>query len=81
MDPDGGYRLWRGAEFHVDVLMLHGFGVNGTIGIDSFPNGEAYKVGTQVPHADIARFFIRQTIGLGGEKENLLDGQQTLGGT
>lgn len=78
LDLYGGYRLWKGAEFHVDLLTWQGFGLHGTLGIDDFPNGEAYKVGTRSPHSDIARFFIRQTIGLGGEKEALSSDQLTL---
>jgi high affinity Mn2+ porin len=80
VDIYGGYRLWNGAEAHIDLLTWQGFGLRGTVGIDDFPNGEAYKVGTHAPHLDVARFYIRQTIGLGGERENILDGQQTLAG-
>ncbi|SPE28388.1 Carbohydrate-selective porin OprB [Candidatus Sulfotelmatomonas gaucii] len=80
LDFYGGYRLWNGAEFHVDLLSWQGFGLHGTLGIDDFPNGEAYKVGTRAPHLDIARFFIRQTIGLGGEKEAVPSDQLTLAG-
>ena len=80
VDTYGGYRLWNGAEAHIDLLTWQGFGLRGTVGIDDFPNGEAYKVGTHKPHFDLARFYIRQTIGLGGGRENILDDQQTLGG-
>ena len=80
LDLYGGYRLWSGAEFHVDLLTWQGFGLDGTLGIDDFPNGEAYKVGTRFPHADIARFFIRQTIGLGGENETVPSDQLALAG-
>ena len=65
LDFFGGYRLWRGAEFHADLLTWQGFGLNGTLGIEDFPDGEAYKLGVRYPHSAIARFFIRQTIGLG----------------
>lgn len=80
VDFYGGYRLWNGAEFHIDVLSWQGFGLNGTVGIDDFTSGEAYKVGTRYPHLDIARFFIRQTIGLGGEKTAVSSDQLTLAG-
>ena len=78
LDLYGGHRLWRGAEAHIDVMTWQGFGLHGTLGIDDFPNGEAYKVGTRPPHTDIARLFIRQTIGLGGEKEAVPSDQLTL---
>lgn len=73
-----GVRLWPGAEAHLDGLMWQGFGLHDTLGIDAFPNGEAYKAGTVFPRLNIARLFIRQTIGLGGEDENVPDDQLTL---
>ena len=81
MDIYSGFRLWSGAEMHVDVLTWQGYGFHDTLGIDDFPNGEAYKVGTYPPHAALSRFFIRQTVGLGEEKENSLDDELTLAGT
>ncbi len=80
LDFYAGYRLWRGAEFHADLLTWQGFGLDGTLGIEDFPNGEAYKIGVRYPHADIARFFIRQTIGFGDEKEAVPSDQLTLAG-
>jgi high affinity Mn2+ porin len=80
LDLFSGLRLWTGAEVHVDVLTWQGFGVGNALGIDDFPNGEAYKIGTHPPRADLARCFIRQIIGLGGEKEDLVDDQLTLAG-
>jgi hypothetical protein len=80
LDFFAGRRLWRGAEFHLDMLTWQGFGLDGTLGIEAFPNAEAYKIGIRYPHEDIARFFIRQTIGLGGEKEAVPSDQLTLAG-
>src|ERR1035437_3232974 len=80
LDFFGGYRLWRGAEFHADLLTWQGFGLHGTLGIDDFTNGEAYKIGVRYPHSAIARFFIRQTIGFGGKKEAVPSDQLTLAG-
>ena len=65
-----GVRLWRGAEAHIDGMMWQGFGVDNTLGVDGFPNGEAFRLGTSVPNGTITRLFIRQTIGFGGEQEN-----------
>ena len=80
LDLYSGFRLWTGAELHVDVLSWQGFGLNNTLGIDDFPNGEAYKIGTHPPRAALARFFIRQTIGLGGDTEDVLADPLTLAG-
>jgi high affinity Mn2+ porin len=80
MDLYAGLRLWPGAEAHVDGLMWQGYGLSSTEGVEDFPNGEAVKVGTGVPNGVLARLFIRQTIGLGGEQEDVADGQLTLAG-
>jgi high affinity Mn2+ porin len=80
LDLYAGVRLWRGAEAHVDGLMWQGFGVGKTLGIEGFPNGEAFRLGTDVPNVTIARLFVRQTIGLGGEQERVEDDQLHLAG-
>jgi len=79
-DLYAGVRLWPGAEAHMDLLMWQGFGLSKTFGIEAFPNGDAYKSGTEVPYFNFAHLFIRQTIGLGGEQEDVLDDQLTLAG-
>jgi len=78
LDLFAGARLWRGAEAHVDGLMWQGFGLTQTHGIEAFPNGDAYKAGTQTPFFNFARLFIRQTIGLGGGQEAVPDDPITL---
>jgi high affinity Mn2+ porin len=80
LDFYGGVRLWQGAEFHADALMWQGFGLSNTFGIEDFPNGDAFKAGTRVPHAMFAHLFLRQTIGFGGEQEDVEDDQLTLAG-
>ena len=80
LDVMAGVRLWPGAEAHIDGLMWQGFGVNNTLGVDGFPNGEAFRLGSGVPNGAITRMFIRQAIGLGGEQENIEDDQFTLAG-
>jgi len=80
LDLLAGARLWPGAEFHVDGLMWQGFGFTRTLGIEGFPNGEAFRFGTKVPNVDFTRAFIRQTIGLGGEQEDVADDALHLAG-
>jgi high affinity Mn2+ porin len=75
-----GIRLWPGAEAHLDGLMWQGFGLTETRGLEGFPNGEAFKVGTEVPNVNLARVFIRQSIGFGGEEEAVQDGPLSLAG-
>lgn len=80
VDLFAGTRLWRGAEAHLDFLVWQGFGLTQTFGIEAFPNGDAYKAGTRNPNYTFARLFIRQTIGLGGEQEDVPDDQLILAG-
>jgi high affinity Mn2+ porin len=60
--------------------MWQGFGLGQTFGIEDFPNGDAYKAGTTTPDGMLAHLFIRQTIGFGGEQEDIPDGPLTLAG-
>jgi high affinity Mn2+ porin len=76
-----GARVWNGAEVHVDGLMWQGFGLSDARGIDGFPNGEAFRLGTHVPNGAISRLFLRQTLGLGGEEETVIEGPLQLQGS
>ena len=80
LDLYAGVRLWPGAEAHLDGLMWQGLGVGDALGVEGFPNGEAFRLGTAVPNVNIPRLFIRQTIGLGGDQETVEDDQLTLAG-
>ena len=80
LDLLAGRRLWQGAEFHLDGLMWQGFGFSKTLGVEGFPNGEAFRSGTQAPNVNFSRVFLRQTIGLGGEQENVEDDDLHLAG-
>jgi len=80
LDLMAGVRLWPGAEAHIDGMMWQGFGVNNALGVDGFPNGEAFRLGTGDPNGAITRLFLRQTIGLGGAQEDVPDDELTLAG-
>lgn len=80
LDLMAGVRLWHGAEAHIDGMMWQGFGVGNSLGVDGFPNGEAFRLGTAVPNVNIPRLFIRQTIGFGGEQEDVEDDELDLAG-
>ena len=80
LDLMAGVRLWRGAEAHVDGLMWQGFGLANSLGAEGFLNGEAFRLGTDVPNGDLSRLFIRQTIGLGGDEETIADDDLDLAG-
>ncbi len=80
VDLLAGRRLWHGAEFHIDGLMWQGFGFSKTLGVEGFPNGEAFRVGTKIPNVNLSRVFIRQTVGFGGEDEAVEDNELHLAG-
>ncbi len=80
LDLYAGARLWPGAEAHVDGLMWQGFGVSDTEGIEAFPNGEAFRLGTDTPNITFARLFLRQSFGFGGEQEQVQDDALHLAG-
>ena len=61
VSPWHGFEVWGNAEID------QGFGLRNTLGAAGFPSAEAYKVGKGTPYARLQRFFLRQTIDLGGE--------------
>jgi high affinity Mn2+ porin len=64
-----GLRLWQGAELWLDPEIDQGHGLADTHGIAGFPSGEAYKLGMDDPYARVQRYFIRQTIDVGGDSQ------------
>ena len=80
LDLMAGARLWRGAEVYGDVLVWQGFGLSKTLGVEGFPNGEAFRFGTEWPNMNMTRLFLRQTIGFGGDQEKIEDDPLHLAG-
>ena len=77
-----GRRLpWQGGELYINPEFNQGFGLSHTLGIDGFPNGEAQKAGFDTPKPNVARLFLRQTFGLGGEHEAIEPDLNQLGKT
>jgi high affinity Mn2+ porin len=66
-----GARLWPGAEVWANPEIDQGHGLADTHGVAGFTSGEAYKVGFDYPYARVNRYFIRQTVDLGGEAEKV----------
>jgi high affinity Mn2+ porin len=83
-----GLGLWQGAAIYVAPEIDEGFGVDckfggifgPTSGIAGFPNALAYKVGKSEPYVRDQRYFLRQTIGLGGGTEQIERGADQLAG-
>lgn len=75
-----GWRLWQGGEFYFNPELAQGFGLNSTLGLAGFPNGEAQKGGAPFPRFRPQLYIFRQTFGLGGEQEEVADGPFQLAG-
>jgi high affinity Mn2+ porin len=77
-----GRRLpWDGGELYINPEFNQGFGLSHTLGVDGFPNGEAQKAGFETPKPNVARLFMRQIFGLGGEQETIEPDLNQLGKT
>ncbi|MBR0906620.1 carbohydrate porin [Bradyrhizobium liaoningense] len=75
-----GARLWHGGEVYLNPELAQGFGLNGTLGLAGFSNGEAQKAGAAFPKIRAQRYYFKQTFGLGGEQEAVEDGPNQLAG-
>lgn len=75
-----GIRLWQGAELYYNPELLQGFGVANTTGAGGYPNGEAQKSNFPYPRYNTSRLFLRQEIGLGGERERVASDYGQLSG-
>jgi high affinity Mn2+ porin len=67
-------RLWEGGEVYYNPELLQGFGLNDTVGVAGFTNGEAQKSNFPYPHYNTSRLFYRHTFGFGGGQEELASG-------
>jgi high affinity Mn2+ porin len=54
----------------INPEMDQGFGLSNTLGVAGFPSAEAYKVGKSNPYFRLQRLFFRQTINLGGARDD-----------
>ena len=75
-----GYRPWDGTDIYVNPEITQGFGLSTTRGIAGFPNFEAQKASFPMPRFDLARIYVQQTFGLGGEQETIEDGPNQIAG-
>lgn len=71
-----GMRLWEGAGAYVNPEVNQGFGLENTVGAASYVNAMTTRVGSAAPYLRLQRFFVRQTIGLGGDQQS----DRSLGG-
>ncbi len=75
-----GARLYDGGELFFNPEVAGGRGLSGVSGVGGFPNGEITRVGLPQPTPYVARTYFTQTIGLGGEREKVNDGPNSVAG-
>ncbi len=73
-----GFRLWNGTDIYINPELTQGFGLSETVGVAGFPSMEAQKASFPVPRVDLARVYVQQTFGLGGEQEAIEDGPNQI---
>lgn len=66
-----GADLGHGTEFWWNPEMNQGIAPSSTLGVAGYVNGDGAKVGKRHPYFRTSRAFFRQTIDLGGEKEDV----------
>jgi high affinity Mn2+ porin len=76
-----GIKPWLGAEIWINPEIDQGHGLAETHGVAGFPSGESYKLGFSYPYARLQRYFIRQTIDLGGETQKVDDDVNQFAGS
>jgi high affinity Mn2+ porin len=77
-------RLWQSENYSADVVfnpeLAGGQGFSNVTGIAGFPNEEITRVGLPQPSPYIARLYLRQVWGLGGEQEMVKDQPNEIAG-
>jgi len=69
-----GLKLTDSTEIYYNPEFSQGFGLSGTHGVAGFVNGEAQKAGAPFPKLRSNRYYVKQTINLGGETVEVPDG-------
>jgi len=75
-----GIRIRPGTEIHFDPEVSAGTGLSGVVGLGDPPNGETPRVSSASPSPTVARLFLRQTFGFGGEQEPIADAADLIAG-
>lgn len=76
-----GLRPWQSGEVWFTPGVDQGFGLANTKGVAGFPSAEAYKLGASYPYARVDRFFVRETVGLGGADQDVDAGMLQFAGS
>lgn len=75
-----GWRPWAGGELYLDPEVAQGVPLSDLTGLGGMSNGEQEKSGGPNPVFYRARLFLRQSWGLGGEREAVASDANQLAG-
>ena len=64
-----GVRPWDNSDIYINPEITQGFGLRATPPVSRLTNMEAQKASFPVPRFDMARLYVQQTFGLGGEQQ------------
>src|SRR5262249_12104254 len=70
-----------GGEIYADPEVFGGSGIGRGFGVAGYTNGDVNRVSNANPTVYVARAFLRQTLGFGGDTENLEADQNQLATT
>ena len=76
-----GARTWRGGEVYIDPEVSQGVPLSHLTGLGGFTNGEIARTTGPTPTFYAARAFLRQTWGLGGDREAIESDANQLAGS
>ena len=76
-----GLRPWRGGEIYLNPEMALGLPLSQLTGLGGFPNAELARTAGRNPTFYLARLYLRQTWGLGGEAQRVESDQNQLAGS
>jgi high affinity Mn2+ porin len=76
-----GARVWKGGEVYVDPEVAQGVPLSHLTGLGGFTNGEIARTSGPTPSFYFARAFLRQTWGLGGDREAVESDANQLAGS
>ena len=76
-----GWRPWAGGELYLNPEIALGVPLSQLRGLGGFTNGEAARTSGATPTLYVARAFVRQTWGFGGDALHVASDQNQLAGT
>lgn len=76
-----GARIWKGGEVYFDPEVAQGVPLSHLTGLGGFTNGEIARTSGPTATFYAARAFLRQTWGLGGEREHVESDANQLAGS